>query len=75
MVALYFSKSIDNDRTLFLAPLSDRRIAMSGQEIENPSGYFLFEQRGSDAVGGIEIIAQAVDDAAALRLVQMFDMT
>jgi hypothetical protein len=75
MVALFFTKTIDNDRTLFLAPLTERRIAMSGQEIADCSGYFLFEQRGSDATAGVEIIAQAVDEAAAMRLVQMFDMT
>jgi hypothetical protein len=75
MATLFFTKTIGNDRTLYLAPLTERRIAMSGQEIDDPSGYFLFEQRGSDAVAGIEIIAQAVDEAAAMRLVQMFDMT
>lgn len=75
MVALFFTKTIDNDRTLFLAPLTERRIAMSGQVIEDASGYFLFEQSGSEPGGGIEIIAQAVDETAAMRLVQMFGMT
>jgi hypothetical protein len=47
---------------------------MSGQEVADPSGYFLFEKRGKGDNAGIEIIAHVVSDEAALRLREMFDM-
>lgn len=74
MAEFYFSVNLDNDRTLCLAPLTDRRIALSGQEIPDPSGYFLFEKRSSDELGGIEIIAQVLSEEAAFRLRDMFKM-
>lgn len=75
MAQFYFSVNLDNDRTLCLAPLTDRKIALSGEEITDPSGYFLFETRGSDELGGIEIIARVMTEEAALRLREMFKMT
>ena len=71
----YFSVSLDNnERTLCLAPLSDRYLSMSGQEISDPSGYFLFEKRGTGDLADIEIIAQALSEDAALRLRSMLNM-
>jgi hypothetical protein len=70
----YFSANLDNDTTLFLAPLSDRRLAMSGQEIEDASGYFLYEVRGRGENAAVEIIAQAVSEEAAFRLKDLFGM-
>lgn len=73
MAQFYFSVNIDNDRTLCLAPLTDRKIAMSGQEIADTSGYFLFETRGSDE-RGVEIIAHVVSEDAVFRLREAFNM-
>lgn len=70
----YYSVNLDNDRTLCLAPLTDRRIAMSGLELADTSGYYLFEQRNSDEFSGIEIIAKAVSDEAVDRLRHFFKM-
>jgi pyruvate/2-oxoglutarate/acetoin dehydrogenase E1 component len=74
MAEFYFSVNLDNDRTLCVAPLSDRRIALSGQDIRNRGGYFLFEQRGSEEFGRVEIIAHIVSEEAAFRLREMFNM-
>jgi hypothetical protein len=74
MADFYFSVNLDNNRTLCLAPLTDRRIAMSGMQIDNPSGYFLFEQSGADELAEIEIIAHVLSDEAAMRLRDMFNM-
>ncbi len=75
MADFYFSVNLEPDRTLCLAPLTDRRISLSGQQVEDTSGYFLFEQRGTGETAGIEIIAKVMDDEAALRLRDMFQMT
>lgn len=75
MAEFYFSVSLGNDRTLCLAPLTDRRIAMSEQDVTDPSGYFLFEQTGSDEFGRVEIIAQVFSEDAVFRLREMFGMT
>ncbi len=74
MADFYFSVNLDNDRTLCVAPLTNRKIAMAGVEVPNPSGYFLFERRGSEDFGGVEIIAQVFSEEAALRLRDMFNM-
>ena len=74
MVEYYFSVSIGGNRTLHVAPLTDRRIAMSGQEVADPSGYFLFESRSQADNAEIEILAQAVSEEAALKLREMLKM-
>lgn len=74
MDGLYFSVNIDAERTLCLAPLTDRRLSMSGQEIENAGGYFLFEQCGSGDFADVEIIAHVVSEDAVQRLKEMFRM-
>jgi hypothetical protein len=75
MAELYFSVNLDNDRTLCIAPLTERRIAMSDQELTDTSGYFLFEQRNSETLDNVEIIAQVISEEAALRLREMLKMT
>lgn len=75
MADFYFSVNIDSDRTLCVAPLTDRRIGMSGQEIDDPSGYFLFEKQGTGDFANIEIIAKVLTEDAALRLRDMFQMS
>jgi hypothetical protein len=74
MADFYFSVNLDDDRKLCLAPLTDRRLAMAGVELADPSGYFLYEQRGSTELGSVEIIAQVFSDDAAFRLRDMFHM-
>lgn len=75
MAEFYFSVNLDNDRTLCVAPLTDRKIAMSGQDISDPSGYFLFEQRGSDVFASVEIIAHIASEEAALRMRDILQMS
>ena len=74
MAQFYFSVNLDNDRTLCLAPLTNRTITLSGQELSDTSGYFLFERRDSDPLGDVEIIAQVLSEEAALKLREMFHM-
>lgn len=74
MAYFYFSVNLGNGRTLCLASLTDRKIEKCGQDIADTSGYFLFETRGSDSSGEVEIIARAVSEEAALRLRDMFNM-
>ena len=74
MEAFYFSKTLDQERTLCLAPLTDRRVAMSGQELVDASGYFLFESRGRGDSAAINIIAHVLSEEAALRLRDVLGM-
>lgn len=75
MSEYHFSRQLDRDRTLCVAPLSDRRIEASGQDIHDPSGYFLFETRGPIDDAEVEIIAQVVSEAAAVRLKEMLRLS
>lgn len=74
MEEFYFSVSIDKDRTLCLAPLTDRNIMISGQEISDRSGLFLFERCGGGENARIEIIAHVISEDAIFRLRDMFKM-
>jgi hypothetical protein len=71
----YFSRTLNNFRTLCLAPLTERRLAESGQDIQDVSGYFLFEKWGCGDAAEIEILAQATSDEAAFRLRELFQMS
>jgi hypothetical protein len=73
MQNFYFSAVVDNDRTLYIAPLCDRHLASSGQEVVDTSGYFLYERRASDP-DSVRIIAQVLSDDAALELREMLKM-
>ncbi|HKX10957.1 MAG TPA: hypothetical protein VJN67_22360 [Stellaceae bacterium] len=75
MTQFYFSVNIDNDRMLCVAPLTDRKIALSGQEVSDPGAYFLFEQRGSDEFASIEILAQLMSEEAAFAMRDMLKMS
>jgi hypothetical protein len=70
----YFSAEIGNEKTLFVAPLTDRRINMSGQSIADPSGYFLYEQRGTGSSAEVEILAHLVSEEAAFRLSELLGL-
>lgn len=71
----YFSAPLGNSRTLHIAPLTERRIEASGQEITDPSGYFLFETGAERNSNTVEIIAQVLSEDAAFRLRDVLGMT
>jgi len=74
MTDFYFSVERGNDSTLHIAPLTDRLIAQSGQDIRDCSGYFLFERRRSGGPAEVEIIARLESDEAAEKLRDMLSM-
>lgn len=68
MADLYLSVNTEDGTTLCVAPLTDRQLSLSGQEILDQSGYFLFERHGSGAQERVEILAHLVSDEAAERI-------
>jgi hypothetical protein len=75
MDGLYFTKELGGNRKLCIAPLSNRRLANADCEIDDVSGYFLYEQEGSGEFAPIKLIAQLLSDDAALDLRDLFGMT
>jgi hypothetical protein len=75
MDQLYYTVNLDNDRTLCLSQMTDRLISLSGQEIADVSGYFLYERRTRGDLVNVEVIAHVLSDEAALRLREAFNMT
>jgi hypothetical protein len=71
MAEYYFSANIDSDTTLCIAPLTDRRIELSGEHIEDRSGYFLYQTKGGSEPGEVVILARLTSEEAALRLKEM----
>lgn len=74
MARYHFSTDLDDDTTLCIAPLTDRHIAMSGQNIPDASGYFLYETCKSERPNEVRIIAQLPSEKAAVQLSRMFSM-
>lgn len=74
MESFYLSKKLDDERLLCVAPLSNRNIALSGQEVDDASGYFLFEKRGSEEVYDVIILAHLVSEEAALQMGIMLEL-
>lgn len=74
MEGLYFSARIGDGRTLCLAPITDRRLAMSTQDVNDASGYFLYELIGAGESARVEIIAQLVSEDAIHRLRAMLKL-
>ncbi len=74
MSEYYFSVTLEGNRTLYVAPLTDRRLAMAAQDIPDPSGYFLFESDGDGPTARVQILAQATSEEAAFRLRDMLNM-
>lgn len=71
MDGFFLSRELDGGRTLYVAPLTDRRIQMSGQELADCSGYFLYEKDGERE---IKIIAQFTSEEAALRAGELLEL-
>jgi hypothetical protein len=74
MAEHYFTTSLDNETTLSIAPLTNRRITLSGQEIEDTSGYFLYETCKSSEPNEVKIIAKVLSEDAAFQLSRMLRM-
>ena len=71
MEGLYFSAPVDDERTLCLAPMTDRRLSMASQDVPDTSGYFLYELIGTGETARVEIIARVISDEAIHRLREM----
>lgn len=70
----FFSSTLGDDRTLFLAPLTERRKQHAGIPIEDTSGYFLFEKHGRGDDAEIKIIARIDSEDAVLRLKDILNL-
>lgn len=74
MSEYYFSAKVDSETTLCIAPLTSKRIELSGQRIDDPSGYFLYQTRGDGEPDEVEILARLESEEAALRLKDMLGL-
>jgi hypothetical protein len=74
MAEHYFSTNLDNEITLCIAPLTNKRLAMSGQHIPDASGYFLFETNKSEYPNEVRVIAQILSEDDAFQLSRRLNM-
>lgn len=75
MAEFFMSAQLSDGVTLCVAPLSSRRIEQSGQTIEDQSGYFLYERRLRGNAEVVRIMAQVIDEDAALRLGELLRLS
>ncbi len=74
MPEYYFSKEIDNETSLCIAPLTDKRIELSGETVEDPSGYFLYEIKGKGEPYHVNIIARLTSEESAFQLKEILSL-
>lgn len=74
MASYYFSRKTATDTVLCISPMSDARIELSGEEVADQSGYFLYELKGGAQPGEVEILARLQSEEAAMRLKQMLKL-
>ena len=70
----YFSAKTDRGTTLCIAPLTDKRVELSGEDIDDVSGYFLYETKGDGQPGEVRILARLTSEEAALDLKRMLEL-
>jgi hypothetical protein len=75
MTDYYFSKEIDRETSLCIAPLTDKRVELSGEAIDDPSGYFLYEIKGRGEPYDVTIIAKLASEEAAFQLKEILQLT
>lgn len=68
MSEFYFDAQIERNRTLCLAPLTDRELATAEVSVEDAYGYYLYERIRRGNQEELEIIAHVPTDEAADRL-------
>lgn len=68
MAEYYFSAEIDSNTRLCIAPLTEKRIELSGQAVPDPSGYFLYRVHGGSEPSEVEILARLESEEAVLEL-------
>lgn len=74
MAEYYFSGKLDANTTLCIAPMTQRRAEMALDEIEDTSGYFLYQMRRAGEQKEIEVLARITSEGAALRLRQLLSL-
>lgn len=70
----YLSAQVDDDTILCIAPLTQHRVELSGQEIEDESGHFLYLVRGGSEPRDVEILARLSSEEAVRRLSEILSL-
>ena len=75
MSDIYLSAESEDGKRLSIAPITSAKLARCPEPPEDTSGYFLTEDRPSDPMGVVTILARIADADSAFRLGRMFSMT
>ena len=74
MANYYFSAPVQNNQALFISALSDFEIEMSGEIIEDASGYFLYQRSYDSPDRPITVLARLHSEEAAFTMSQMLNL-
>ena len=74
MADYYLSADLDNETTLCLSPLTDKRLELAGAEMADVSGLFLYTVQRSCQPERVEILARVATEDAVWRLKSMFGL-
>lgn len=75
MAHYYFSAQLDNDRAIFIAPLSDFDLEMSGETVEDASGYFLYQRCNSSPERPVTLLARLHSEEAAIEMSKLLNLS
>ncbi len=74
MSEIYMSAETADGKRLSIAPITSTKLERCEEAPSDTSGYFLTEERLSDPLGMIRILARIEDTDAAYDLGRMFSM-
>jgi hypothetical protein len=75
MARYYFSAQVDNDLALFIAPLSDVDIELSGESVEDASGYFLYRRCYATTGSPVTVLARLHSEEAAFEMSRLLNLS
>jgi hypothetical protein len=75
MSEFFFSVKKSNGRLLCLSPLTDRILSLSEENVQDKSGYFLYEKVENNDSSSVKIIAQILSEDAVFMLKNSLSMS
>ena len=74
MASYYFSAPVQNNQALFISALSDFEIELSGEVLDDASGYFLYQRSYDSPDRPITVLARLHSEEAAFQMSQILSL-
>ena len=74
MASYYFSAPVQNNQALYISALSDFEIELSGETVDDASGYFLYQRSFDTPERPITVLARIQSEEAAFAMSELLNL-